>query len=284
MKNRTKTLASQVQQTLLALDSPTIFAILDYALQESTNLCDDVELEDVFRFHLGWLLEDDEGHRYTEWPHDINRDCDWIAPTPSVIKQYLTTLDAQAFYHDILPIFFRWPPLQSDPPSSYSDGYRWMQVLATWLSQPHLESFKERQRSHIDLSPRMTTTEIAQGLPIPLGDCGNAWQLSAMGGPLDIIDHRPYTPEGRTPVGFCTDAPVLILYPERGSVDWPPLLSPTPLRPGSLVSGASIWLIYLTLPDYEWMQKRAALSLSDIAVLLSRDALGFTQYRNSNLS
>ncbi len=276
MKTRTKTLTSQVQHALLALDASTLMAILDAALQDSFDFYEDPDLADFFRFRLGWTLEDDDGQSYPEWPDDLDKDFDWVAPHPNTVKDHLATLNTETFYHEILPVFSSWPPLSYDPPSCISDGYQWMQELAAWLAHPRLTRDDSQHTPRRDLSPRLTTTDVAQGGPIPLGYCGDAWKLTAMHDPSDVIDHRPYTDQGRTPVGLCTDAPILVLYPERGSVDWPQLLAPTPLRTGSLFSGASIWVIYLTENDYDYYHQQSMITLDEITYLLAQDPLGFS--------
>ena len=82
-----------------------------------------------------------------------------------------------------------------------------------------------------------------------VGDCGDAWRLRGIGEDIDVIDHRPFSDRNKTPVGICCDAPILILYPERGSIDWEDLLQ-MKLLPGKLCSGADIKIIYLSEEDH----------------------------------
>ncbi len=76
------------------------------------------------------------------------------------------------FYHNILPTFFEWPDLSSAgfPPSSFMDGYRWMQALANWLTDPVFDDKPNELRG--DIRPRRITTAIAAGTAIPIGTSG----------------------------------------------------------------------------------------------------------------
>jgi len=116
---------------------------------------------------------------------------------------------------------------------------------------------------------------------VPLGVCGDAWGLSACGGELDMIDHRPYAGNLPTPVGVCMDAPVLVLYPERGAVDWPQVLGHT-LRKGVLLSGDEIWVVYLRDQDWSSLMEEAErmqVTKDHITEWLAHDADGFAQCR-----
>ena len=121
---------------------------------------------------------------------------------------------------------------------------------------------------------RMTTKQITTDTEILLGDCGDAWKLVSMGDPYNVIDHRPYYDNIRTPVGMCTDAPLLVLYPERGAVDWPVLLccpSGEELQKGYCASGAEIYTIYLSLDNRSRLEKQGSVTLNEIKVLHDRE-------------
>lgn len=100
-----------------------------------------------------------------------------------------------------------------------------------------------------------------------IGSCSDAWELRCVGDPEDVIDHRPYTADGnKTPVGYCTDAPVLILYPERGKFIWENLLG-LPLLGGSLLSGAKIKTVYLFDEDWKRIKKAKTINIEEIREL-----------------
>jgi len=283
VKPRTQQATHHVQQALVALAPEDLLAVLQRALEAVGGSHDALDFEDTLRFALGWTIETSSGSRYDHWPECVKADEefeDWIAPDPRVLSERLASLDLSTFYHQILPVFSEWPDLDADPPGTCSNGYRWMHALAqsitdgAWKS-PAVEAFQ-----HVPAeSPRLTTAELAAGQAIPLGECGDAWGLTAIGDPVDCIDHRPYTDQSRTPLGRCTDAPVLVLYPERGAVDWPRLLAPQSLRAGILLSGASVWILYVTESDAERLHHTPSLTLFDLRDLASRDPQGFAQCR-----
>ncbi|MBE0228089.1 hypothetical protein [Thermoanaerobacterium thermosaccharolyticum] len=108
-----------------------------------------------------------------------------------------------------------------------------------------------------------------------IGYCSDAWKLRCIGDPEDVIDHRPFTPDGdKTPVGICADAPVLVLYTERGKIDWEKLLGLS-LLDGSLLSGAKVKIIYLLNDDQEKIINTQKISLKEIKelALKSQEAL-----------
>lgn len=114
---------------------------------------------------------------------------------------------------------------------------------------------------------------ITDDAKIPIGSCGDAWKLVSVGDPYDIVDHRPYCGGTRTPVGLCADAPLLVLYPERGAIDWPALLclSGKELRKGYCASGAEIYTIYLTADDYSRLKSQASVTVNEIRALLAKE-------------
>lgn len=132
---------------------------------------------------------------------------------------------------------------------------------------------------------RMTTEQVAAGAEIPLGSCGDAWKLVSMGDTHDVVDHRPYYNNIRTPVGLCTDAPLLVLYPERGTVDWPALLCSFngKLRKGYCASGAEIYTVHLSIDDWNRLKKQNSVNLSEILALLDKEqeTLALISKRNS---
>ena len=128
---------------------------------------------------------------------------------------------------------------------------------------------------------RFTTADITLNTSMLLGACGDAWTLTAMGDGLDVIDHRPYADGARTPVGLCADAPLLVLYPERGAVEWPLLLNSTPLRPGRLFSGASIWVVYLVAAEDARLRTEKTITLADIVLLMAQDAAAFAYWQKA---
>lgn len=88
--------------------------------------------------------------------------------------------------------------------------------------------------------------------------------------------YRPYTETSRTPVGLCTDAPLLVvIYPKQNAVDWPALLNRAMLRPEQLFSGASVWIAYLSEYDSAWLATRSTVTLADIVHLMAQDAAAF---------
>lgn len=230
------------------------------------------------------MLEDAQGHRYGEWPDHNELDVDWVAPDPDSLAKNLATIDVTTFYHTVLPLFFEWPDLSvaGSSPSSCSDGYQWMRALATWLASPVFEQAEHTEQPRDNASLRMSTAEIASGRATPIGHCGDAWALTMVGDACDVIDHRPYINNARTPVGLCADAPILVLYPERGAVDWSALLPTASLRPGTLTSGANVWVVYLTPADRQQLLANSCVTLSDMAGLLARDEVAFTHWTSNS--
>ena len=172
MTSRTKSLARSVHTALMTLDPPTLFTLIETALTELPP--EDIEMADNLRFRLGWVLQDDQGHQHTTWPNDTPQSVDWVEwvdPDPNTLAHTLAHTDVITFYHEILPVFATYPSLDAMPPSVASDGYRWMQALASWI-----RSYPDNLREAICPadSPRMTTADIAAGLPLPVGDCGDA--------------------------------------------------------------------------------------------------------------
>jgi len=113
---------------------------------------------------------------------------------------------------------------------------------------------------------RLATSDLAGGAVIPLGNCGDAWRLRAVGDADDVVDHRPYVDRERTPAGLCADAPLLVLYPERGAVDWPALLGDAAAgaRPGHLASGVDVLVIHLSDADWYRLGERGEIGLDEI--------------------
>lgn len=246
MKSSTVRHVQRIQQALQILPATVCFAVIDHALR---HFCGDLEDEDTVRLTLGWrLCQGTTGHCEDHWPDNdqaTDDDIDWVAPNPYPLQNALCAMPPSMFYHAVLPIFDSWPVLPFLPPSTASDGYAWIQALAAWLTHPLFTEDGQPQYSAraADFTPRLTTAALRQGMSFPLGDCDDAWALTAAGDPIPVVDHRPYWANARTPVGRCADAPLLVLYPERGAVDWPSLLPDRPLLSGQLVSGAPCWII-----------------------------------------
>ena len=114
----------------------------------------------------------------------------------------------------------------------------------------------------------LETGILTESTKIWLGNCGDAWRLTSCGAAMDVIDHRPFYKNKKTPVGLCCDAPILILYPERGKINWEELLQQR-LRNGKLASGADIKVIYLTNQQYKELIDRKYLRLSFLKKLVN---------------
>ncbi len=282
MQSKTQHLARNVQAALGALSPDVLFSLIHRAL-DAFGERDQLELEDALRFILGWVLQDAAGHTYTDWPEG-DADLEWVPPVPATLASSLAACDTATFYHTILPVFSEWPVLSAFPPGSCSDGYAWMRQLTTWLSHPSLDEEEEKRSvcARVDTSPRLTTADLQQGTPIPIGDCGDAWSLTIVGDAQDVIDHRPYTLKNqRTPLGLCADAPLVVLYPERGAVDWISLLAPTPLRSGLLFSGAPVWILYLTEALWDAARQQPAVTLATVRAWAAQEAAAFSAHRPS---
>lgn len=86
----------------------------------------------------------------------------------------------------------------------------------------------------------------------------------------DIFDHRPYTRDNkRTPVGLSTDSFHLILYPERGVVNWKELLPGKQLEIGYLCSGVVVYVIELDEPTWEKLRETKHITLQEINELIN---------------
>lgn len=121
-----------------------------------------------------------------------------------------------------------------------------------------IDALKPKEQS---ASKEFKTQEITKDTVFSIGSCGDAWALRGIGDPIDIIECRPFCDGNKTPVGICCDAPILVLYPERGSVDWEHLLQ-MELLPGKLCVGTDIKIIYLSEED-------ASLLNSEVPFLLT---------------
>ena len=132
---------------------------------------------------------------------------------------------------------------------------------------------------------RMTTKHVAADINILLGDCGDAWKLVSTGDPHNVVDHRPYCGNARTPVGLCVGAALLVLYPERGAVDWPALLCPPggELQKGYCASGAEVYTVYLSPGDRSRLERQGSVTLREIKALHGRkqEALALIGKHNS---
>jgi ribosomal protein L37AE/L43A len=103
---------------------------------------------------------------------------------------------------------------------------------------------------------------------IPLGKCGDAWRLKKAGDKIDVIDHRPFWKDKKTPVGICLDAPLLVLYSERGLINWEELLN-VKLSDGKLASGADVKVIQLTEEEWESLKSKDKISLKYIKEIIN---------------
>lgn len=114
-----------------------------------------------------------------------------------------------------------------------------------------------------------------------IGYCGDAWKLRVVGEEIDVFDHRPYAANGeKTPVGICADFQALILYPERGKIDWEKELGQK-LTDGHLFSGASIKVIYLE--DEIWrklLKRRKEITLDELKELARKSDEVFIKMLN----
>jgi len=126
------------------------------------------------------------------------------------------------------------------------------------------ESIMEKHEPRF-VSPRRRPPK--KSTKIRIGNCGDAWQLRSRGHDIDIIDHRPFYKNKTTPIGLCSDAPILVLYSERGNIDWEKLLQ-TKLQDGKLLSNADVKIIHLSDDHYSQLVSRSYVRLSDLKKIL----------------
>jgi len=132
MNEKTKRKARKVQNALLSLPPEKVLAMMESALDGFDEYS--IEFVDMLRFSLGWLLEDNHGNRHDAWPEDSDMGAWFVPPLPDALTERIARMQAEDFYHKVLPVFGCWPELSTGtPPSSYSDGYAWMEALAEWL-------------------------------------------------------------------------------------------------------------------------------------------------------
>lgn len=87
---------------------------------------------------------------------------------------------------------------------------------------------------------------------VPLGCAGDAYRLRASGDRADVFHRRPTTDDGRkTIVGVCWNAPYLVLFADRGRIDWPRLLGVESLPAGRVLSGATVYVVPLEQADWQ---------------------------------
>lgn len=87
---------------------------------------------------------------------------------------------------------------------------------------------------------------------VELGCVGDAFHLRSGGSRTDVFHRRPTTDAGRkTTVGVCWNFPLLVLYGDRGRIDWPGRLGVGELPTGRLLSGDTVHVVQLDQSDWQ---------------------------------
>ncbi|NEO98027.1 MAG: hypothetical protein F6K58_04870 [Symploca sp. SIO2E9] len=140
MKSKTKANANAVRDALLAFPADELLDLIDNWLIRVGNQTGCTEWEDEARIALGYQLQDEDGGLVSSWEalneaHGGEYDgcIDWVKPDAKKLYQHLELMPIEQFYHDIIGIAGHVVSGCGNPPSSYSDGYQFMEQLAEKL-------------------------------------------------------------------------------------------------------------------------------------------------------
>ena len=87
---------------------------------------------------------------------------------------------------------------------------------------------------------------------VELGCVGDAFRLRSADCRTDVFHRRPTTDAGRkTAVGVCWNFPLLVLFSDRGRIDWPGRLGVADLPTGRLLSGDTVYVVRLSQSDWQ---------------------------------
>ncbi|NEP46643.1 MAG: hypothetical protein F6K35_48620 [Okeania sp. SIO2H7] len=143
MKFRTQRYTETVREALLSLSDLELYNTIDGWIERISEKVSDEEIVDEIRFALGYKLESgDTFFSYQSWDDFVEAepDCEdiyLIAPSPLKLRRHLEQMDLVTFYHQI--VFIAGEALGGAdmgwPPSSFSDGYEFMENLAVYLRE-----------------------------------------------------------------------------------------------------------------------------------------------------
>ncbi|GLV56025.1 hypothetical protein KDH_28690 [Dictyobacter sp. S3.2.2.5] len=151
MKKKTKDLAKQIQDALLALPDAMLMETLTRWLDRAEDELAYLDWSDEYRYMLGYRVQSDTtGAIYTSFESldEAEPDGDggtWVVPPIEMVRSLLVNLSPEGFYRGILPLAgdaLRHQAYEEgwdSPPSTSSDGYNFMRCLAIHLRYKYLE-------------------------------------------------------------------------------------------------------------------------------------------------
>ncbi|GLV56481.1 hypothetical protein KDH_33220 [Dictyobacter sp. S3.2.2.5] len=163
MKKKTKDLAKQIQDALLALSDVMLMETLTQWLDRAEDELAYLDWSDEYRYMLGYRVQSDTtGAIYSSFESldEAEPDGDggtWVVPPIEMLRGLLVNLSPEDFYRGILPLAgdaLRHQAYEEgwgSPPSTFSDGYNFMRCLAIHLRYKDLESQGMKHRYSFSL-------------------------------------------------------------------------------------------------------------------------------------
>lgn len=149
MKEKTKHLARQVRDALLALPDTVLLETLAQWLDGVDEQL--LDWGDEYRYALGYRIQSDETERiYTSFEELEQAEPDgacasWIVPDAGMLRTTLGSLSIEQFYHTVITLAGEglrdraYQEAWGSPPSVASDGYDFMRCLNVHLRSKALQ-------------------------------------------------------------------------------------------------------------------------------------------------
>lgn len=159
MKPKTRSLAKQVQDALLALPDAVLLETLNQWLDLADEELQYLDWSDEYRYKLGYRVQSYQTKVIYASFEELGEaedepDVSWVVPDIGTQRKIISQLSVEDFYHTILDLASKALALQASeerwgsPPSVISDGYAFMRCIATHLHAKTLQP-PELEEGHI---------------------------------------------------------------------------------------------------------------------------------------
>ncbi len=150
MKEKTKNLAQQVRDGLLALPDKVLMETIAEWLDRANEHLQCLDCSDEYRYALGYRVQSDETKQlYSSFDALVaaepeHMSASWVIPEVDIVRDILSSLSVELFYHTVIPIAGEaLSGLASQekwgfPPSTTCDGYDFLHNLTVSLSRKAL--------------------------------------------------------------------------------------------------------------------------------------------------
>lgn len=162
MKTKTKQLAQQVREALLALSNTVLVETLMEWLDRADEYFQYADWSDDFRYALGYQVVSDATEIvYPSFEELEANEPDftgitWLVPEAEALRNIISSFSIEEFYHVVIPLAGyalrdkayeeKWGYV----PSSFSNGYDFMRCLATHL---HHKAYRRPANGQITFLP-----------------------------------------------------------------------------------------------------------------------------------